>query len=83
MLAIAWFYGEFGQLPAVEKLLRGVAPVVVAIVAQALWKFAKTALKSAFAILIAVSALVLHFLNVGEVKLIFGAALIGLTFRMA
>ncbi len=80
VLAIAWFYQEFGQLPAAEKLLRGVAPVVVAIVAQALYKFAKTALKGAFAILIAVAALVLHFINVGEVKLIFGAALIGLFF---
>jgi chromate transporter len=80
VLLIAWFYHKFEQLPAVEKLLQGVAPVVVAIVAQALWKFARTALKGAFPIAIALAALVLHFCHVTEAQLIFGAAAIGLLF---
>lgn len=80
VLAIAWFYQQFGQLPAVEKLLRGIAPVVVAIVAQALWKFAGTALKGIFPIVIALSALALNYASVSEVTLIFSAALLGLIF---
>ena len=80
VLAIAWFYQQFGQLPAVEKLLRGVAPVVVAIVTQALWKFALTALRNAFPIVVAAAALLLNLYGIGEVQLIFGAALLGLFF---
>jgi chromate transporter len=43
--AIAWLYVRFGALPATEGLLRGVKPVVVAVVAQALWRFARTAIR--------------------------------------
>ncbi|HEY0074435.1 MAG TPA: chromate efflux transporter [Abditibacteriaceae bacterium] len=80
VLAIAWFYQQYGQLPVVEKWLRGIAPVVVAIVAQALWKFAATALQSAFAIVIALTALALNYVGISEVTLIFSAALLGLAF---
>lgn len=80
VLCIAWFYQQFGQLPAVEKLLRGVAPVVVAIVAQALYKFALTALKDAFPLMVAAFAVLFHFLGVSEVQLIFAAAFCGLVF---
>jgi chromate transporter len=83
VLAIACFYQQFGQLPVVEKWLRGIAPVVVAIVTQALWKFAVTALQSAFAIVIALCALALNYVGISEVVLIFSAALLGLVFGWA
>jgi chromate transporter len=44
--ALAWAYVRFGRLPAAEALLRGVKPVVVAVVAQALVGFGRTALRS-------------------------------------
>lgn len=44
--AIAWAYVRFGRLPSAAGLLRGVEPVVVAVIAQALWTFGRTALKS-------------------------------------
>ncbi len=78
VLAIAWFYQKFGALPAVEAVLRGIAPVVVAIVAVALWKFAATALKTTFAIAVAVGALALHISGVPELAIIALAALAGL-----
>lgn len=45
VLALAAAYVRFGSTPAVEWLLYGVKPVVLAIVAQALWGLAKTAVK--------------------------------------
>jgi chromate transporter len=43
---LAWAYVRFGMLPAVEGVLYGVKPVVIAVVAQALWKLARPAVKS-------------------------------------
>ena len=34
---LAWFYVEFGSTPAVTWVLYGVKPVVIAIVANAIW----------------------------------------------
>lgn len=45
--AIAWAYVRWGRLPAAEGLLRGVKPVVIAVVAQALLGFGRTAVRSA------------------------------------
>jgi len=44
----AWAYVRFGSLPQVGRFLYGLKPVVIAIVAQALWKLARTAVKTRF-----------------------------------
>jgi chromate transporter len=44
----AWAYVRFGSLPQVGRFLYGLKPVVIAIVAQALWKLGRTAMKSGF-----------------------------------
>src|SRR5882762_531069 len=36
--AIAWVYVRYGHVPAAEGILYGVKPVVIAVVAQALWR---------------------------------------------
>lgn len=43
---IAWAYVRFGSLPAAAGILYGVKPVVIAIVAQAMWRLARTAVKT-------------------------------------
>ncbi len=43
--ALAWVYVRFGALPQVAGLLFGVKPIVVVIVAQAIWSLGRTALK--------------------------------------
>lgn len=43
---IAHLYRAYGTLPAFERVLYGVKPVVVAVVAQALWRLAKSTLMS-------------------------------------
>jgi len=44
VLILAALYARYGTLPAARAILWGVQPVVVAVVAQALWKFAPVAL---------------------------------------
>jgi chromate transporter len=44
--ALAWAYVRFGSLPQIAGVLYGVKPVVMAIIAQAVYKLARTALKS-------------------------------------
>lgn len=42
----AWFYVRFGSVPQAEGLLYGVKPVVIAVIAQALWSLGPRAIKS-------------------------------------
>jgi len=44
--ALAWAYVRFGSLPQVAGLLYGVKPIVIALIVQAVFKLAKTAVKS-------------------------------------
>jgi len=43
---LAWAYVRFGNLPATSALLYGVKPLVIAVILQALWGLAKTAVKT-------------------------------------
>lgn len=45
VLALAWVYVRFGQLPRAAGLLYAVKPVLIVIVAQALWNLGRRALK--------------------------------------
>ncbi len=45
---LAWAYVRFGGLPRVGQFLYGLKPVVIAIIAHALWKLGRTAVKTRF-----------------------------------
>src|SRR3954452_6401890 len=45
VLALAWAYVQYGATPTAEWLLYGIKPVIIAIVVQALWGLARTAVK--------------------------------------
>lgn len=77
VLAFAAFYARYGGTPAGEGLLYGITPVVIAIVAQALWGLLKTAVKGVLTAAIGAGVLLLYlFAGVPEIPLLFGAALI-------
>ncbi len=44
----AWAYVRFGSRPQAMRFLYGLKPVIIAIVAQALWKLGRTAVKTTF-----------------------------------
>jgi chromate transporter len=79
VLALAWAYVTYGGLPQITWLFYGIQPVVVAIIASALWNLGRTAIKGPLAIGIALLVLVGYFLGVNVLLLLFGgAALYGL-----
>ena len=57
---IAAVYARFGSLPQVEGVLYGIKPAVIAIILQALWNLARTAIKSKPLATIGVLAVVLN-----------------------
>src|SRR5215211_8648149 len=81
VLAFAWAYVRYGSTPQAEGLLYGITPVVVAIIAHALWGFIRTAVKGPFLGAVGVTALALYFSEAGEIPLLFGGALAMLLIR--
>jgi chromate transporter len=78
VLALAWAYVRYGSTPAGEALLYGIKPVIIAVIAQALWGLGKTAVKSLPLALVGLAVLGLYFLNASPLVLMFGGALVGL-----
>ena len=56
--ALGWLYVHFGRLPTTTGILYGIKPVVIAVVLQALWGLARTAVKTTFLGFVAVFSLV-------------------------
>ena len=70
---IAWTYVRFGKLPAIEGVLYGVKPVIIAIIARALWTLGRTALKTWHLAAVALLAVGLNLAGVNELLVLFGA----------
>jgi chromate transporter len=67
---IAWGYVRFGHLPAVAGLLYGVKPVVVAVILQALWGLARTAVKNSLLAAAGMICVALSFLGVNALLIL-------------
>lgn len=76
VMALAWFYSTYGSTPQADALLYGVKPVVIAIIAQALWILGRRAAKNVATTLVGLSAFALYFLGVNEIVLLLAGALI-------
>lgn len=71
----AWAYVEFGSLPQIGAILYGVKPVIIAIIAQALWDLGRRALKTRLLAGCGLAALGLYFAGINEIALLFLAGL--------
>lgn len=83
VLALAWAYVEYGSTPEGRALLYGIAPVIIAIVVQALWRLGRTAVTDLLLAAVGATALVLYFLGINEIALIFGGGLFVMLVRNA
>jgi chromate transporter len=79
----AWAYVVFGALPPVAGFLYAVKPVIIAVIAQAIWGLVKPAVKTRFLAAIGVSALALALLGVDELLLLFGTGALAGVVRWA
>jgi chromate transporter len=82
VLALAWAYVAFGTTPQLTALLRGIQPVVLAIVVAAMLGFARTALRTPLAIAAALAVAVLWAAGINELLLLAAAALVTAAVRV-
>jgi chromate transporter len=75
---LAWIYVKYGSFPDVRGVLYGVTPVVVAIIAQALWTFGHTTVTSAWLACVGLAALIASAAGIHELIVLAGGATAGL-----
>ena len=73
----AWLYAEYGQLPQVEPFIFGIKPAVLAIIAGAIFKLGKKALKSWELGILGVMVLSVSILGVNEILALLVAGIVG------
>ena len=80
--ALAWAYVTYGARPDVRAVFYGIAPVVIAVVAQALQGMARSAVTSAWLAAVGLGALVGAALGVHELLILLVAAVAALAGRL-
>lgn len=73
---LAWLYGEYGTMPEVEPFIAGIKPTVLAIIAGAIYKLGKKALKSIELGVLGALVVVITLLGVNEIMALLGAGII-------
>jgi chromate transporter len=68
--ALGWGYVRYGSLPAIAGILAGVKPVVIAVVAQAVWNLGRGVLTSRAALALGIACVVAAALGVHELTLL-------------
>ncbi len=74
VIILASLYAKYNTLPQIGQLLYGIKPVIIAIVAQALWFLSQKAIKNKMDLLIIIPVILLYFLGINElILLVIGA----------
>jgi chromate transporter len=78
---LAWFYVRYGTTPAVDDLLDGVKPVVVAVVSVAVFRLGRTAFPSRLMAGIGVGVLAAYLAGLNEPALLLAASAVAASAR--
>ena len=81
--AAAWAYVLYGRLPQAVGLLYGIKPIVIAIVAQALWGLGRSAVKTPGLVVLAAVAIAAVAAGVHELIVLGGAGAVMGLWRLA
>ena len=81
--AIAWAYVRYGKLPEAEGLLYGIKPIMIAVVAEAVWNLGRTALRTWLLGIAGVGAAALAWRGINPVLVLLIAGAFILAFRAA
>jgi chromate transporter len=76
--AIAWAYVRFGTLPVAESLLAGVKPAVIAVIAIAVWRLGKIAVRDAWLAVLGALALAAFLFKLSPLLIIVVGGLLGM-----
>jgi chromate transporter len=78
---VAWGYVTYGALPEAAGALRGAEPVVIAVVVQALWRLARSAVRSPADLALAAAAVAATAAGVHELAVLAAAAAVAVAVR--
>jgi chromate transporter len=81
VLALAWLYVRYGATPTASAALYGITPVIIAVVAQAMWGLGRTAVKGPLLAAIGVAVLALALIGTNELGLLLGGGLVVMALR--
>ncbi|MBF0331608.1 MAG: chromate efflux transporter [Candidatus Omnitrophica bacterium] len=76
VLLLAWAYVRFGSMPQVTWVLYGIKPVVIAIIAQALWDLGRKVVKDTTIAITGSAVIVLSLAGINEIALLIGGGLL-------
>ncbi len=80
---LAYLYVEYGALPEVQPFVFGIKPAVLAIIASAILKLGKKAIKSTELAILGILVLVVSLLGVNEVLALLMAGVVGMCYFYA
>ena len=81
--ALAWLYTRYGRTPQAGWLMYGIGPVIIAIIADAVWRLGKTAVKGVLPALVGLSVLALSLAGINELALLGAGAVVMVVGRFA
>jgi chromate transporter len=73
VMLLGWAYLKYGSLPQVAGMLFGIKPVVVVLIAQAVWNLGRAALKSVWLTVLAAAAIALTIWGASPLLVLMGA----------
>jgi chromate transporter len=80
---IAWAYVNYGDLPQTKSLFYGIKPVIIAVMVQAMWHLARTAVKTPLLAIVGAGAVVAGFYDVNLLLILLISGLFMLVARAA
>lgn len=81
VLILATIYQRYGTIPSVASIFNGIKPVILAVVAQALYRLGQSIIKKKDAAVLAIAVLAASLLGVKEIPLLLAAGVLMLIFR--
>jgi len=81
--AFAWLYVRFGTLAQATSVLAGIKPAVIAVIAIAIWRLGKTAVRGAGLAALGVVALAAFLLRINPIAILFVGGALGMLARRA
>jgi chromate transporter len=76
VLASAWAYVRYGATPAASAVLYGITPVIIAVVAHAMWGLGRAAVKRPLLAVVGLAVLVAALAGGNELVLLLGGGLV-------
>lgn len=81
--ALAWAYVRFGTLPRAASVLGGIKPAVIAVIAIAVWRLGKAAVRDAGLAALGGMSLAGFFFGLNPIAILLGGGLVGMLVRRA